>query len=119
MSVLAIVLIVLGLLVLLLAAGGAVANGRRRAAEAEALHAQAQEADHQLAEAHAADNGWDRGTMEAAARRVFAGRNGVQPGRVTLIQVVDKPGTEDDEAVFDADGDEVRLGRRGDDWVAL
>jgi type II secretory pathway pseudopilin PulG len=119
MSVVSIVLLVLLAVVVLLFVGGYVANARRLRAESEALHAQAQEADHLLADAHAEDKGWDRSTLEAAARRVHAERHGGDPRRLTLVQVVDRPGTEDDQAVFDADGVQVRLGRRGDDWIAL
>jgi hypothetical protein len=33
------------------------------------------------------------------------------------VQVVDRPGTDEDEAVFMADGQELRLGRRNGEWV--
>lgn len=118
MEPLAIVLIVLAVVVLLLFAGGYVANARRRAAERAALHARVQEADRHLAAAHAEDKGWERAALEAAAHAAFAERHGVQPRELRLVQVVDRPGTEEDEAVFSGDGQELVLGRRGDDWVA-
>ncbi len=118
MDPLAIVLIVLAVLVLGLFAGGYVANARRRDAERAALHARAQEADRHLAAAHAEDKGWERATLEAAARRAFAERHGVEPDDLRLVQVVDRPGTDEDEAVFAGDGHELVLGRRGDQWVA-
>lgn len=118
MSPLAIVLIVLAVLIVLLAIGGSMANARRRAAERETLHAQTQDADRQLARAHAEDKGWERSRLEAAARRVYAERHGGEPAGLRLVQVVDRPGTEEDQAVFDADGERLVLGRRGDDWVA-
>ena len=34
------------------------------------------------------------------------------------MQVVDRPGIDEDEAVFHADGDELVLGRQGGQWVA-
>ena len=118
MEPLAIVLIVIAVLVLLLFAGGYVANARRREADRAALHARAQEADRHLAAAHAEDKGWERGTLEEAARRAFAERHGVQPRDLKLIQVVDRPGVDEDEAVFAGDGQELVLGRRGGEWVA-
>jgi hypothetical protein len=112
-----IVLIVLAVLVLVLFAGGYVANARRRDAEHAALHARAQEADGQLATAHAEDKGWERATLEAAARSAFAERHGSEPRDLRLVQVVDRPGTEQDEAVFSGDGREIVLGRRDGTWV--
>jgi hypothetical protein len=118
MEPLGIVLIVLAVLVALLFAGGYVANARRRKAEREALHARAQEADRHLADAHAEDKGWERSTLEAAAREAYAERHGTDPSELWLVQVVDRPGTDEDEAVFHADGHELVLGRRGGTWVA-
>lgn len=118
MSALAIVLIVVAVLVAVLFAAGYVANSRRRDAERAAIHARAREADRHLADAHAQDKGWERAGLEAAARDVYARRHGAAPSRLILVQVVDRPGIEDDEAIFDADGEEIVLGRRGDDWVA-
>jgi hypothetical protein len=117
MSALAIVLIVLGVLIVLLFAGGYVANARRRGVERAALHARAREADRHLAEAHAQDKGWDRAALEDAARRADAGRHGRPPERLTLVQVVDRPGVEEDQAVFDADGEVLTMGRRGGEWA--
>jgi Tfp pilus assembly protein PilE len=117
-STLAVVLIVVAVLVIVLFALGYVANARRRDAERAAIHARAREADRHLADAHAQDKGWERAGLEAAARSVYAQRHGAEPARLTLVQVVDRPGTEEDEAVFDADGEEIVLGRRGEAWVA-
>jgi len=118
MSPVLIVLIVLVLLIAALAVGGYVANARRREAERAALHAQAQEADRHLAQAHAEDKGWERGTLEAAARAAYAERHGREPAHLLLVQVVDRPGIEQDEAVFDADGERLVLERQSGDWVA-
>lgn len=117
MNALTIILIVAVVLVAVLAIGGYVANARRREREEASLMRRAEEADHHLAEAHAQDKGWERAGLEAAARAVFAERHGSEPRALTLVQVVDRPGTDEDEAVFHADGQELRLGRRGDRWV--
>jgi hypothetical protein len=119
MDLLAIILIVLAVIVVLLAVGGYVANSRRRESEGAALHARAQEADQHLARAHAEDKGWERTTLEAAARRVHAERHGAEPRELQLVQVVDRPGVAEDEAVFEADGERIVLGRSGDGWIAL
>ena len=124
MSTLAIVLIVIGVLLALLFVGGYVANARRREAERAALLARAREADRHLAEAHAQDKGWERGALEAAAREAFAERHARAEIRdLQLVQVVDRPGTESDQAVFRVrtdDGEhELVLGRQGDSWVAV
>ena len=119
MEPLAVVLVVLAVLVALLFAGGYVANARRLRAERAALHARAQEADRELAAAHADDKGWERASLEAAAREAYAARHGGgRPAELRLVQVVDRPGTEEDEAVFHADGHELVLGRRDGTWVA-
>jgi Tfp pilus assembly protein PilE len=117
MSALAIVLIVLGVLIVLLFVGGYIANARRREAERAALYARAREADRHLAEAHAQDKGWERSALEEAALRAYAERHGAPPQRLTLVQVVDRPGVEEDEAVFDADGEVLTMGRRGGEWA--
>ena len=116
MSALAVVLIVVGLLVLLLFVGGYIANARRREAERAALHARAREADRHLADAHAQDKGWERAALEDAARAAYTAQHGRAPERLTLVQVVDKPGVDADAAVFDADGAELVMGRRGGEW---
>ncbi len=114
-------IIVLGVL-LLLAVGGVIARRMfNRRTEAE-FRAQLARANHDLAEAAALDRGWDRETMEAAARSCFAERSGgAEPAELYLVEVLDRPGTEQDEAVFrvGAEGSHrvLRLGRRGDEWV--
>ena len=117
MTALAIILIVFAVLVVVLGVGGYIANARRREREEASLIARAEQADQHLAEAHALDKGWERGGLEAAARAIYAERHGAEPSELHLIQVVDRPGTDQDEAVFMADGRELRLGRRDGDWV--
>ena len=83
------------------------------------------EADHALALARAEDRGWERSALEAAAREAFAARHGGKtPAELHLVQVVDKPGTDADQAVFravvDLGRDEtITLGRRDGAWVAV
>src|SRR4051812_1054429 len=119
MSVVVTVVIVFVLLIVLLAIGGWIANSRRHAAERAQLHERAQEADRHLAQAHAEDKGWERSALEGAARSAYTERHGAEPGELLLVQVVDRPGIEEDEAVFDADGERLVLGRQGDGWVPL
>ncbi|HEV2814448.1 MAG TPA: hypothetical protein VGW10_14430 [Solirubrobacteraceae bacterium] len=116
MTVLAIVLIVIAVVVVLLFAGGYVANARRREGERAALHARAREADRHLADAHAQDKGWERNALEEAARAAYVAAHGAPPERLTLVQVVDMPGMDEDEAIFDADGEQIVMGRRGGEW---
>ena len=123
MSVLAIVLIVIAALLVLLFAGGLVANERHQRARAAQLRAQIESADQALAQARAGDRGWDLAALEAVAREACASRfGGRQPEQMHLVQVVDRPGTDADEAVFRAiDGnreEDVVLGREGGQWVA-
>jgi hypothetical protein len=124
-AVLPIVLGVLVALIVLLFIGGLIANARRREAERQRLRAAIEAADEALATARAADRGWDRETMEAVARAALESRHGGDAIReLHLVQVVDRPGTEADQAVFrahlaDAREETVTLGRRDGAWVAL
>lgn len=105
-----------------LALGGALANRRRFAATEAERRRSIEAADRDLAAAHAEDNGWDRSRLEAAARRVLEQRHpGAAPDDLVLVQVIDRPGTDGDEAIFQAgpaaSGQRIVLRRRGDDWV--
>jgi hypothetical protein len=119
MDPLLIVILVVAVVLVLLFIGGYVANGRRREAQRASLHARVREADQHLAAAHAEDKGWERSGLEAAARSAVEQRTGAAPRELVLVQVVDHPGTDADQAVFHADGDELVLGRRDGRWVAL
>lgn len=123
MSAFAIVLIVIGALVLVLFVGGAIATARRTTRLDAELRRQVQEADRELARAKAEDRGWERETLETAARAAVLERfGGAQITALHLVQVLDRPGTDADQAVFRAqtpDGDHtVTLGRREGAWVA-
>jgi hypothetical protein len=117
--------IVLGVfvaLVILLALGGAYARRRQLEASRGRFDTQLARVNRELAEAHAADRGWAREGLEAAARAAYAAeRDGAEPGDLTLVQIVDRPGTDEDKAVFRvaSRGREERLtlGRQGGEWV--
>jgi hypothetical protein len=119
-SALAVVIVIVVVLVVLLIVGGLVANGRRaRDQEDETLTA-VREADQALALARASDRGWERGVLEAAAREAFAARSPVEVRELLLMRVVDRPGTEEDQALFrvitDVGSEEILLVRHGDAW---
>jgi hypothetical protein len=122
-SALAIVVIaVLGVLLILAIVGGASASRRNRM-QAEGFGEQLTAVDRQLAHALASDRGWERATLEAAARSAFAERRpGVEIAQLELVQVLDRPGTDEDLAVFrvrpSAGGAAARvtLGRRDGEW---
>jgi hypothetical protein len=120
-SVIDVVVIVVLVVVVVFGGGGYLANRRRQTVLDQRLHAQIEAADAALAEARAQDRGWDRATIEAAARAAVAPR---EVRDLHLVQVVDKPGTDADQAVLRlvaADGTEstLTLGRRAGAWVAV
>jgi hypothetical protein len=119
-STIAIIVIVFVVLVVLLIVGGLIANGRRTRGDEKELHVAVREADQALALARAGDRGWERGVLEAAAREAFAARSPAEVRELMLLQVIDRPGTEEDQALFrvitDAGSEEVLLVRQGDAW---
>lgn len=117
-----IVIAVLVLLVVALAVAGDLWNRRHRARTAADLLERVRGADRALADAAADDHGWDRPALEAAARAAFAARHPELTGRdPVLVLVDDRPGIEEDRAVFEVhDGPRRRtitLLRAGDGWV--
>jgi predicted Holliday junction resolvase-like endonuclease len=111
-------LIIVIVVFVLLAIGGAIAARRRLAANEEHFEAHLQRVNRDLAAARAEDRGWERTVLEDAARRIYAERHdGAEPSELELVQVVDRPGTEEDKAVFRAGGKRLTLGRRDGDWV--
>jgi hypothetical protein len=120
-SAVAVVLLVLVGLFVLLAIGGYVAGAQRTKARDRELLRQLEEADRALAQAHATDKGWERSVLEAAARRGFAERFGnTDFDELQLVQVLDRPGTDADQAVFRVetpDGEHrITLGRTNGVW---
>ena len=85
------------------------------------FRARLEQANHDLAEAAAADRGWDRATLESAARRIYAEQRGAEPAELLLTEVLDRPGTEEDYAVFSVEGEgrkeTLTLGRRDGEWI--
>jgi type II secretory pathway pseudopilin PulG len=121
-TVLLVVLVVIGVL-LLLALAGSVAASRRNRAGAAAFSESLRAVDRQLATAVAADHGWERGTLEAAARAEFsAQRPGVEIAELELTEIRDEPGTDQDLAVFRVStpqgANRLTLGRRDGAWYA-
>jgi hypothetical protein len=120
-STLALIIIIVVVVLLLLIVGGFVATARRSRAGTGDLLATLGEADHALALARADDRGWDRELLETAAREAFAARSPVEVRELLLLKVVDRPGTEDDQAVFrvitDHGSEYLHLDRHGDRWL--
>ena len=119
---LAIVLGVFVALVIILAVGGALARRRQLERTRGRFDTNLAQINRDLAAAHAEDRGWARECLEAAAREAYAAqRPDAAPTALTLVQILDRPGTDDDKAVFAvaADGreEQLTLGRRGGEWV--
>lgn len=119
MNTLDIVLLAIALAAVLVVVVGARIARRRTEARDSQLLERLSAANEALAQAHADDNGWARDVLEAAARQAAGPAT---PDALHLVQVIDNPGIEADEAVFHAvfSGEirEIRLGRSGDGWVA-
>jgi hypothetical protein len=110
MSVLAIVLVVLGALVVIFLIGGIVVARRRANRPGWEEHIRA--ADQALEQARAADRGWDRALIDAAARLgLDQHRPGFEPESLHLVLVDDRPGVEEDRAhlIAAAPDESVRL----------
>jgi len=124
MSVLAIVLIIVGVTVLFALFLGYLGTRARDRHQAGSWEAHVRSADAALAHAAASDRGWQRELMEAAARDALSeSRPGWTYGGLHLVLVDDRPGIDEDRAHFVAvadGGDEARviLSRQGDRWVA-
>ena len=123
LSTLGIILIVLGVIVVLFAIGGAVVVARRYRAQDATFGAHVEAADSALEQARALDKGWHRDTMEEVARAAVAeSRPGWAYDDLHLVYVDDRPGVNEDRAHFMAVGADgqarVILAREGDRWVA-
>jgi hypothetical protein len=104
------VLIVLAAIVFVFFVGGFLIARRRANRPGWEQHIRA--ADHALEQARAADRGWDRELIEAAARRALGERRpGFEPSSLDLVLVDDRPGVEEDRAHLLAagPGESVRL----------
>ena len=124
MSTLEVIIVAVVLLVILLAIGGMLVVARRRRAGEAGFDASLDEVNRQLAAAHAQDKGWEPSALNAAARRAFAEQRVADEVREeSLIAVIDRPGTDEDRAVFrfvtDAGTFLLTLGRQGGHWAAV
>jgi hypothetical protein len=122
-STLGIIFIVIGVLVVLFAIGGAIAVAKRSRAQDATFPQHVEAADSALEQARALDKGWHRDTMEEAARAAMAeSKPGWSYDDLHLVLVDDRPGVSEDRAHFmavGADGEaRVILAREGDRWVA-
>jgi hypothetical protein len=120
-AVLIIVLVVVALVVVL-AVGGAIAQRRRMERNTRAFEASLEEVNRELAAARAEDRGWEPETLEAAAREAYAReRSGAAAPDLVLVRIVDRPGTDEDKAVYRirAGGrdEHLTLGREDGAWV--
>jgi hypothetical protein len=115
-------LIIVIVVLVVLAVGGIYARNRQLARSRPAFERNLSKADRDLAAAAALDRGWDREVMESVARRAATERLGAEPDDLTLVEVIDKPGTEEDQAVYEASAGgqrhRIELGRRDGDWIA-
>ena len=118
-----VVLIILGVvvaIVVLLAVGGSIAQRRRLERNRGDFERSLEEVNEELAAARAEDRGWERSTLEAAARDAYQRERG-ESAELTLIRIVDRPGTDDDKAIFRCDAgdrqEDLTLGRRDGQWV--
>jgi hypothetical protein len=121
-STLGIILIVIAAVLVLLLVGGFVGAARRRTHYAPQYDQHLADADRALEQARAADKGWDRSLLEAAARDALAGQKpGWDYSDLALVLVDDKPGVMEDRAHFVASGSEgqarVVLARRESGWA--
>ena len=119
MSTSSIILLVIVVLLALLAVGGAIAQRRRMARNAGIFDRELESVNQDLAVARAEDRGWERETLEAAAAEAYASeRPQASPDGLKLVRIVDRPGTDEDKAIFRTpQGEELVLGRQGGAWA--
>ena len=108
---LAIVLGVFVALVLILSIGGAIARKRQLERTQGRFDENLAEVNRDLALAHAQDRGWARETLDAAAQAAWLAERGADAptASLTLVQIVDRPGTDDDKAVYAVESDGLGL----------
>jgi hypothetical protein len=109
--------VIIVVVLLLLAIGGYYARTRQLKRSRPAFERSLDQVNRDLATAAATDRGWDRSTLEDAARRIYASERGGDPPDLQLVEVRDRPGTDEDQAVFRCGGEHLTLGRRDGEWV--
>jgi hypothetical protein len=105
------------IVLLLLAIGGYLARTQQLKRSRPAFDRSLDQVNRDLATAAAQDRGWDRATLEDAARRIYASERGGDPPDLLLVEVRDRPGTDADQAVFRCGSEHLTLGRRDGEWV--
>jgi FtsZ-interacting cell division protein ZipA len=114
-------LIIVIVVIVVLAVGGFFARRAQLARNRPAFERSLEKVNHDLARAAAEDRGWDRERLETAARRLFAEHSGGDAEELVLVEVRDRPGTDEDQAVFRAQrsgaAHRLTLGRSGGEWV--
>ena len=111
-------LIIVIVALIVLAIGGAIARSQQLKRSRPAFERSLEQVNRDLAAAAAQDRGWDRVTLEDAARRIYAEHRGGEPPELVLIEVLDRPGTDEDQAVFRCGDAHLTLGRRKGEWVS-
>jgi hypothetical protein len=111
-------LIIVIVFLIVLAIGGAIARSQQLKRSRPAFERSLEQVNRDLAAAAAQDRGWDRATLEDAARRIYAEHRGGEPPELVLIEVLDRPGTDEDQAVFRCGDAHLTLGRRDGEWVS-
>ena len=109
--------LIIVIVLLLLAVGGYFARRQQLKRSRPAFERSLDQVNRDLAAAAASDRGWDRSTLEDAARRVYAAERGGDPPDLLLVEVRDRPGTDEDQAVFRCGDEHLTLGRRDGEWV--
>jgi hypothetical protein len=113
--------VIILLVLLVLAIGGVIARSMWLRRTESQFRVRLEQANHDLAEAAAQDRGWDREVLEGAARRIYTEQRGGEPSELALVEVLDRPGTEEDFAVFrvgrEGRQDMLTLGRQDGEWV--
>ena len=118
------ILIIVVAVLVLLAVGGAIAARRRLEASSAGFTDHLDHANVELASAHAADRGWDPDALErAAAAGLREQHPEVEVESLTLVEVVDRPGVDEDVARYRArvsGGTEllITMVRHGGRWAA-
>lgn len=110
--------------IFVLALGGVAASRKRLQRHAADLDRQIESANEKLALAHAGDKGWNPEVIQRKAREgLQKAQPEVEIEKMSLIHVVDKVGTDNDQAVFhvftQAAEYRVTLGRQDGQWVYI
>ena len=119
-TVLAIIIAVL----IVLAVGGAIAARRRLEASSAGFTDHLDSANVDLATAHAADRGWEPASLARAASDALRERHPeFEAASLTLVEVVDRPGIDEDVARYRARADDgtellITMVRHGGRWAA-